>query len=279
MRKFKIGIIQSHVYEDKDLSLENASKLIKKVATADADIIVLPEMFNCPYEAKNFPIYAEEITGHTWRFLSDMAKEQGVYIVGGSIPVFSEEEKILNSAFVFDREGNEIANHNKMHLFDIDIEGGQRFKESDTLSPGKKVTVFETEYCKIGLAICYDIRFPELSRLMADKGAEVIIIPGAFNLTTGPDHWELVFRGRALDNQVYTVGVAPARDMNASYHSFGHSLIVNPWGEVVASLEEKEDVLVYEIDLDMVNQIREQLPLTKHIRRDVYTLEEINTES
>ena len=129
------------------------------------------------------------------------------------------------------RNGHQIGKHRKMHLFDIDVKGGQYFKESDTLTPGDQVTVFDTEFGKMGLCICYDFRFPELARLMVDEGAQVIIVPAAFNMTTGPLHWELMFRQRAVDNQVYTIGAAPARDLNAGYHSWGHSIAVSPWGE------------------------------------------------
>jgi predicted amidohydrolase len=162
-----------------------------------------------------------------------------------------------------------------MHLFDIDVEGGQYFKESDVLTPGKDVTVFDTEFCRIGLGICYDIRFPELSRLMVLEGAEVIIFPAAFNMTTGPAHWELNFRGRALDNQVYTIGVAPARDMESSYHSYGNSIVASPWGNVLNRMDEKEGFVVQEIDLDYVKKVREQLPLLKHLRRDIYKLSKL----
>ena len=162
-----------------------------------------------------------------------------------------------------------------MHLFDIDVKGGQYFKESETLTPGNQITVFDTEFGKIGLCICYDFRFPELARLMADQGAEVIIVPAAFNMTTGPLHWELMFRQRAVDNQVYTIGAAPARDMNAGYHSWGHSIAADPWGKVLMEMNEKPEVQVVELDLDEVKKVREQLPLLKHRREDIYKLSQI----
>ncbi|MDF2616345.1 MAG: carbon-nitrogen hydrolase, partial [Sedimentibacter sp.] len=126
----------------------------------------------------------------------------------------------------------------------------------------------------IGLAVCYDIRFPELSRLMTMDGAEAIIIPGAFNMTTGPAHWELHFRARALDNQVYTIGVSPARDMEASYHSYGNSIVASPWGNVVCRMDEKEAYVIQEIDTDYVKKVRNELPLLKHRRTDVYGTEQ-----
>ena len=173
---------------------------------------------------------------------------------------------------MFDREGKQIAKHRKVHLFDIDVKNGQQFKESDTLSAGLDVTVFNTEFGKVGLCICYDIRFPELSRLMVDQGAKMIIVPAAFNMTTGPSHWEILFRTRALDNQVYTLGVAPARNSNSGYTSWGHSVAVSPWGEVINQLGEYESNMIIEIDFDYVDKIRRELPMLKHRREDIYLM-------
>ena len=164
---------------------------------------------------------------------------------------------------------------NKLHLFDIDIKGGQTFKESDTLTAGDSDTVFDTEFGKIGVMLCFDIRFPEMSRLMANDGAKVIFVPAAFNMTTGPAHWEISFRTRALDNQVYMVGCAPMRDASTGYTSWGHSIVTNPWGDVEGMLDEKEGILLKEIDLDYETQVREELPLLKSRRLDLYRVEKI----
>jgi predicted amidohydrolase len=176
---------------------------------------------------------------------------------------------------MFDRMGRQIAKHRKMHLFDVNIEGGQFFKESDTLTAGEQITVFDTEFGKMGLCVCYDMRFPELARLMALKGAKVLIVPGAFNMTTGPAHWEIMFRCRALDNQVYTIGTAPARDVASEYVSWGHTMIVSPWGDVLKQLDEKEGYINCTIDLDYVERVRKELPLLSHRKTDIYKLEEI----
>lgn len=271
MNKFKAALLQTNVYDNKERNIENAIKLIEKVSKEGADIAVLPEMFCCPYDNSYFRKFSEEAGGPVYRAMSDAAKEASIYLVAGTIPEL-EDGKVYNTAYVFNKNGEQIARHRKMHLFDIDVKGGQYFKESDTFTPGRDVTVFETEFCKMGLAICYDIRFPELSRLMAAEGAEVIIYPAAFNMTTGPAHWELSFRARALDNQVYTIGVAPARDMKAPYHSYGNSIVASPWGNVLNRLDENSGYIIQEIDLDYVKKVREELPLLKHVRRDIYTL-------
>ena len=274
MSKIKISLIQIKVGKSKENNLKKAYEFVKKACEANPDIVVLPEMFTCPYETSNFPIYAEEDGGYSYKFLSNMAKENNIYLIGGSIPE-KDNNKIYNTSYVFNREGKNIAKHRKIHLFDIDIKNKQTFKESDTLTAGDSITVFNTEFGKIGLCICYDFRFPELARLMTLQGAKAIIVPASFNMTTGPAHWHLMFKSRALDNQVYTIGCSPARDYTSSYVSYGHSLIVSPFGEILTQLDEEENILSYEIDLDYIENVREDLPLLKHLRHDVYKLIEL----
>lgn len=270
MNKPKVAMIQMHVEEDKLRNIANASEFVKKAAEQNADIAILPEMFNCPYKTSNFPIYAEEEGEECYSLLSDLAKTYGVYLVAGTMPEKDSEGRVFNTSYAFDRKGQKIGKHRKMHLFDIAVEGGQCFKESETLTAGNEVTVFDTEFGKMGLAVCYDFRFPELSRLMVDEGAKAIIVPAAFNMTTGPAHWEVMFRSRAIDNQVYTIGVAPSRDVNSCYTSYGNSIIVSPWGDVVVQMDEKEGLSVAELNLDYVEKVRKELPLLAHRRKDIY---------
>ena len=265
----KLVIFQHKVNTDKAKSLEILERKLSETDLTGVDLVVLPEMWACPYETDKFPEYAESRDGFLSQGMAALAKKHGIYLVGGSIPE-NDGGRIYNTSFVYDREGRLIARHRKMHLFDIAVEGGQHFRESDTLTAGDEVTVFETDHGRVGLCICYDFRFPELARQMALLGAEVILVPAAFNMTTGPAHWELLFRQRAVDNQVYCVGCAPARDLTASYTSWGHSLITDPWGNVVLEAEEEEGVLTATLDPDMIRRVREQLPLLKHRRTDVY---------
>lgn len=272
MKKFKVATIQMKVNEDKNENLRIAGEYVKEVVEKGADIAVLPEMFNCPYTPVNFPIYGEVEGGEYYQRLANIAKDNNIYLVAGSIPEKDEVGHIYNTSYVFDRKGNQIGKHQKVHLFDIEVEGGQSFKESETLTPGSVIDVFDTEFGKIGFAICYDFRFPEVSRILVEKGAKVIIVPAAFNMTTGPAHWEILFRTRALDNQVYTVGTAPARDLDSCYTSYGNSLVVSPWGDIIERMDEKEGYRIVELDLDYVDKVRQELPLLKHIRKDLYTL-------
>lgn len=270
--KLKAALVQMAVSGVKQANLATAAAYAAKAAEAGADLVILPEMFNCPYSNDSFPVYAEPEGGESHQFLSELANRLGIWLVAGSIPERTVDGKLRNTSFVFDRLGRQVAKHSKMHLFDIDVEGGQKFKESDTLTPGSSVTVFETEFCRIGLAICYDLRFPELARLMVDEGAKILVIPAAFNMTTGPAHWEVLFRNRALDNQAYVLGVAPARDLEGPYVSYGHSLAVSPWGDVLTMMEAAPGMVMVELDLDYVDKVRRELPLLQHRRKDVYTL-------
>ncbi len=270
--KMKVALLQTPVSFDRQKNIDGGVEAVRWAAANGADIAVLPEMFTCPYANRYFPQYAEEGVGPTRRALSETARELGVYIVGGSIPE-REDGRLYNTSFVFDRQGREIARHRKMHLFDIDVKGGQRFMESETFTPGQDVTLFDTEFGKMGLMICFDIRFPELSRLMALGGAQAIFVPAAFNMTTGPLHWELAFRQRAVDNQLYMIGVSPARDEQGVYVAYGNSIVADPWGKVLTRLGGGAGRTVAELDLDELERVRAQLPLLSARRTDVYRLE------
>ncbi|MCC7553600.1 MAG: carbon-nitrogen hydrolase family protein [Methanobacteriaceae archaeon] len=274
MTKLKLALCQIKVTDDKDKNISKAIEMIKKSADNNADIAILPEMFNCPFENPKFIEYSEEINNSkTLNAISKIAKEKKIFVLAGSIPEkIADCEKVYNSSFLFDDNGEIIANHKKMHLFEIDIPGKVHSKESDVISPGDKFTIVETKFGKLGIGICYDIRYPELSRIMALKGAKILFYPGAFNFTTGPAHWELLFRSRAIDNQVFTVGVAPAVDESLSYQSYGHSLLVNPWGEVLIEADENEQLIFQEIDLKEVDKIRKEMPLLKNRRTELYDI-------
>ena len=272
MEKIKIAAIQMSTVADKMENVRTVKTYLEKIKDENPDFVILPEMFCCPYQTENFPIYAEKEGGPVWQQLSGYAKQYGIYLIGGSMPEKDAEGNVYNTSYIFDREGKQIGKHRKVHLFDIDVKGGQTFKESDTLTAGDSDTVFDTEFGKMGVMLCFDIRFPELSRMMVNDGAKVIFVPAAFNMTTGPAHWELSFRTRALDNQIYMVGCAPARDVSAGYISWGHSIVTDPWGRVIDMLDEKKGILLAELDMDYEEQVREELPLLKSRRKDIYQL-------
>lgn len=266
----RIAQFQTRVCGDKRKNIENIELCLEKIRQEKVDLAAIGEMFNCPYVTENFPKYAEKEGGETFRVLRDLAAKYQIYLSAGSVPEIDNDGKVYNTAYVFDRQGQMIAKHRKMHLFDIDIKGGQYFKESDTLTAGDQVTVFDTEFGKIGLCICFDFRFPELARQMVDKGAKVILVPAAFNMTTGPAHWELMHRSRALDNQCYVAATSPARDTSASYVAWGHSMLVSPWGDVIQEMDEKEGYMINEVNLTDVESVRAQLPLLSARKIEFY---------
>lgn len=270
----KVAAIQMPTVKDKMQNIRTAGTYIEKIKAENPDFVILPEMFCCPYQTENFPVYAEKEGGPSWQAMSDYARKYHIYLIAGSMPEADDSGNVYNTSYIFDRDGKQIGKHRKAHLFDINVKNGQHFKESDTLTSGDHATVFDTEFGKMGVMICYDIRFPEFARTMVLDGARMIFVPAAFNMTTGPAHWELTFRARALDNQIYMLGCAPARDTQAGYISWGHSIVTDSWGKVMKQLDEKEGILIEEIDLDREDQIREQLPLLKHRKSEMYHLQE-----
>lgn len=266
---FKMALCQMQVSLDKEQNLLKAETMVREAAQHGAQVVALPEMFNCPYANQYFREYAEDESGQSFGRLSSLAKTLEIYLVGGSIPEI-EGDKVYNTCYAFDPTGRLIGRHRKVHLFDINVKGGISFKESDTLTPGEAITLVDTAFGKIGIAICYDVRFPEMFRAMALEGAKAVILPAAFNMTTGPAHWDLTMRARALDNQVYFAAVSPARDVTGPYQAYGHSCIVNPWGEFCGKLDAREGILYGDVDTDYMDSIRDQLPLLKHRKPEIY---------
>lgn len=281
-KPLKLALVQLACGADKAQNLAHArTKVLEAVQKHQASIVVLPECFNSPYGVKYFPQYAEQLLpspptkeqSPSFHALSELAKETKAYIVGGSIPerAADDEKTLYNTSLTFGPTGELLATHRKVHLFDIDIPGKIKFKESDALTAGNKVTLVDIpEYGKIAIAICYDIRFPELATIAARKGAFLLLYPGAFNLTTGALHWELQGRARSVDNQVYVALCSPARDMSADYHAWGHSMIIDPNAEKLGELDEKEGIVVAELTGERIEEVRKGIPIYTQRRFDVY---------
>jgi omega-amidase len=180
---------------------------------------------------------------------------------------------LYNTCLVFAPDGGVVAKHRKVHLFDINVPGKMVFKESDTLSAGSAATWFDTPFARIGLGICYDIRFGEYAQLLSERGATMLIYPGAFNTTTGPMHWELLQRARAVDNQLWVLTCSPARSPDLkSYQAWGHSSVISPWGRVVATTGHQPAVVVADVDMKEVNDMRTSIPVRSQKRKDLYQL-------
>jgi omega-amidase len=269
MGKFKIAVCQMQVVDDKDKNVKKAVNMLEQAAKGGASLVVLPEMFNCPYERRKFRLYAESIPdGPTTQTMAAKAKELGIVVVGGSIPEI-EGDNIYNTSVVYGRDGNIMGKYRKIHLFDIDIPGKVRVVESETLTAGDSILVADLGFCKVGVVICYDMRFQNLIMKTVLSGANIVVAPGAFNIYTGEAHWELLVRTRAVDNQVFFVGASPARDMTAAYKAFGNSMVSSPWGEVIARAGIEEEIVFADIDLKEVEEVRQQLPLLQHRRTDI----------
>jgi len=253
-----IALIQMNIVGRKADNLLRAAELVR--LCEGADVIVLPEMFCCPYTPKEFVKNAEPEGGAVTDALARMARSSGAYIIGGSMPE-ADGDRIYNTCFVFDPAGRRVARHRKAHLFDVDIEGGIRCRESATLTAGEGVTVFDTPFGRFGVCICFDIRFPGFIHEMKD--IDFLAVPAAFNMTTGPLHWELLFRARAVDEQIFTFGCAPARDENAKYVSYANSIAVDPMGRVLARAGEGQTILFAEADRGTALSVRRQIPVGK----------------
>ena len=304
----RVSLVQLNVTSDKVANLHHARDLVlSAVSSSHADVVVLPEMFNCPYSNDSFGPYSEVLpsgnscassniskdTSPSVYYLSQLAREAGVYLVGGSMPEReangSAKPSLYNTCLVFDPQGNIIAKHRKVHLFDIDVPGKMTFKESDTLSAGSQFTSFTIDTHQIkarsqhtshatytsGLGICYDIRFPLYAQTLRAQGVDMFIYPGAFNTTTGPLHWELLARARAVDNQSAVIVCSPARSTTASYQAWGHSSIVSPWGKVLATTEHQESIVTADINMNEIYEMRRNIPVSKQQRTDMYQLNNV----
>lgn len=268
-RKFRVGLVQMTVGEDKAANFARAANLVRNAARKGAQLVALPECFNTPYGAKYFQKHAEPLHGHTTNLLSEIAKECKIYLVGGSFPE-SDGDKIYNTCTVFNPNGDMLGKYRKLHLYDVDVPGKITFQESRFLSPGNEFFTFETDWCRVGVGICYDIRFPELASIYNQKGCKLLCYPGAFNMKTGPAHWRLLVRSTALSNQIYMAGVSAARSRSSGFVSWAHSMLVDPWGEVVTNAEEDETIAYGDVDLDYLDQVRTSIPISKQKRLELY---------
>lgn len=270
MKTVRLTQVQMVVRNDRNKNIAHASSLIEQAASRGAEIVCLPEMFTTPYGQEYFSAFSEKQEGPTAEMLSRQAEKHGIVLVGGSFPE-RDGERLYNTALVFGNKGQLLAKHRKIHLFDIDVQGRFAFRESDTFSPGNEITVFDTPVGRVGVALCFDIRFPELFRLMALQGAEIILVPAAFNTITGPAHWHLLARSRAVDDQVYLALTSPARS-GSVFKAFGHTLVSDPWGNILCEAGEDEALMESTLDMEFLKKTRRELPFLSARRTDIYTL-------
>ena len=252
-------------------NLTNVAALLSEAAAAGAQLAVLPENF-AHYGQKDFTaIGLQESTddGPVRQFLADQARLNGLWLVGGSLPILDAEPLPFARSLLFDPEGNTVGQYDKIHLFDVDVSEGtaeaRSYKESDDCASGTDVVVATTALCTLGMTVCYDLRFAELYRKLADEGAQIITVPAAFTAATGKDHWQVLLRARAIENQLFVVGANLVDRDHPSRGLWGGSVIIDPWGTVLASLDGDEAGFISaEIDLDMINELRAKMPIDAH---------------
>ncbi len=265
----KLALCQTTVTEDKAKNLVRAKEALFLAADGGAELAILPEMFSIAYVPSLFRDAAEPCPGgESEGMLRETARETGLFLIGGSIPELYEG-KLYNASMSFGPDGTYLGKYRKAHLFDIDIPGKFRFMESETIAPGNGYPLILNAPVKTGVAICYDIRFPEWARLIMQQNADLLALPAAFSRNTGPRHWELLLRARALDNQLFVAAVSPAQSSAA----YGHSLIATPDGTVLHDCGEQEEVAVVDLDLGMLEEIRNSIPVRRNRRTDLYRLE------
>lgn len=270
MKRFYVALLQVDTQQYKRENLRKIGSFIDEAASRGAHFISLPEMTTYIGDHEGALKNGESIPGKTTEFLAAKAREHNIWIHGGSIYESTPHaDKLFNTTVVYSPQGEIKAVYRKIHLYDVDVIDGIAYKESDTIKAGEDIVTFDTEFCRMGLAICYDIRFPELYRILMLRGAKVIFNPAEFALYTGKDHWESLLRARAIENQCYMVctdqiGVKP------TMHTFGRSLVVDPWGNTIAKASDKECVLMVEIDIDYLNRLREQVPCLSNRKPATY---------
>ncbi|XP_058812741.1 omega-amidase NIT2-like [Topomyia yanbarensis] len=269
----RIALIQLRIAGPKEKILKNAVDLIRIAKKEkDANVVVLPESFNCPYNGHSFEASAEEVPlGLTCQALSRAASNFGVYIVGGSIAeIFCG--KLYNTCTVWGPDGELVAKHRKVHLRNANIPEQFAVDESQVITRGNCYTTFFVGETKIGLGVCWDMRFPEFAAAYRQMGCDLLIYPAACDAYTGEMHWELLARGRALDNQVFVAFCSPARDSHAELICHGHSLVVDPWGQIIQMGTEFQEIVVADLVLKTLKEVREQIPVLKQKREDLYEL-------
>ncbi len=259
----KLLVIQNQVMEGIEDNLTHLNNLFSTISHQNFDFIILPEMFTTPYELQYFKKNAEGKNGQVLKFLKEIAIKFKSYVIGGTVPEL-DNNKIYNTSFILNRSGEMITQYRKIHLFSVTYPNGEVFKESDVLTPGNEIISFDTEFGKMGIMICFDIRFPVLAHLLQKQGVKAIFVPAAFNTFTGPMHWHTTFKARAIDNQLFMIGSSPSRNSIGNYEPFGHSLIVNPLGEIINELNENEGHIISDIDLKDIDKARESIPIVKN---------------
>lgn len=268
MRHVKVALCQMNSREDVEENIHAAMALLDQAVTGGADLAALPEVWPCQGSARVVRRAAEPIPGPVSERLAGFAQRNRIWVHAGSL-IEAADDRIYDTSVLFDRNGTEVARYRKIHLFDVDLPGQPPIRESSVYAPGEQVVTAETEFGRVGLAICYDLRFPELFRALVARGSEIVFVPAAFHWETGTDHWEVLVRARAIEDQVFVIAAGQWGTWGPSEHgrrNFGDSMVVDPWGRVIARAPDGVGVAFADLDLDEVRRVRERLPALRHRR-------------
>jgi len=267
MRFFKAAICQNKPSRIKSTSLTDAAYMIAEAADNGAEIVLLPEIFYHPYELKAISSIAEADKS-SLAFLQETARKNKVFICSGTMAEIQGDRR-YNKSYLLSPSGDLLHEYSKCHMFDVNFKG-LRVKESSFFEKGSDIGVVKTPLATIGILVSDHIRFPEMARKLALMGAEMILVPAAFNTVTGPAHWDILFRARAIENQLYVAAASPARDNKAAYKAYGHSMFIDPWGTVLSKAGLHKNIIYADIDPSVISDVRGRMPLLELRRPDIY---------
>lgn len=274
MRELALALVQSSAGTDFDANVERALAAVRRAADGGAELVALPENFHLRLpsaEGARRADVAQEIPGPLSDALGALARERGIYLLAGSYGERSETAgKVYNTSLLLDPSGAVVAKYRKVHMFDVTIAGQVAVEESRSVEAGSEVVTADTSFGRVGLSVCYDLRFPELYRSLALRGAVVAFVPANFTMFTGRDHWETLLRARAIENGMFVVAPGQIRGVPGGFTAYGRSMVVDPWGTVVACASDGQEILHARIDLDLVDEVRAKLPSLLHRRPEVY---------
>lgn len=269
-RKIIAAAIQMSSTPDKTENKKTAEALIREAASAGAELVALPELWSCHGLDEVYRENAEPVPGPTTEFMGDLARELGIYLLGGSILEGEPgAERLSNTSTFFDPSGEMTAVYRKIHLFDVKV-SNKEYLESANIAPGNEIVVAKAGAATLGLSVCYDVRFPELYRLLALRGTEILAVPAAFTLQTGKDHWEILLRARAVENQAFVVAPAQWGRKADGRWTYGRSMIVDPWGTVLATCSDRDGYALATLDLDYLDRFRAEFPALANRRPEAY---------
>lgn len=270
-----VSAIQLTTKSNKKKNLAVATALMERAVRQGAELIALPEYFSFVGIRNELIKEAEKADeGLAFKTVSDFARKHEVYVLAGSIPTQSggKERRLSNRSIFFGPDGKVLGKYDKIHLFDTEITESRAYRESETFKPGSELSVIDTPFGKVGLTVCYDLRFPEVYRSLALRGARIIFVPSAFTMYTGKDHWLALLKARAIENQVYIIAPAQIGKHSDQMVSYGKTCIIDPWGNIIALAPDCETAIVADIDFKFLAKVRKELPVLKHYRKDLFTL-------